>query len=130
MLIHLPCLNVLFCKICTNFAFLFFSVLSYCKDMIYIGVTYFLLPFVPFRSMQWNEGKGVLLMHEVLGKSVLVHKPGSLECGQGWQNVADNLNSLDEFRVNGRGIRDCIMNLIKKYRVKINKEKNEAGVVV
>ena len=73
--------------------------------------------------MQWNEGKGVLLMHEVLGKSVLVHKPGSLECGQGWQNVADNLNSLDEFRVNGRGIRDCIMNLIKRYRVKINKEK-------
>ena len=73
--------------------------------------------------MQWNEGKDVLLMRDVLGKSVLVHKPSSQERGQEWQNIADTLNSLDEFHVTGRGIKDHIMKLIKKYRVLINKEK-------
>ena len=68
--------------------------------------------------MQWNEAKDVVLMCEELGKSLLVHKSGSQERGQGWQNVADTLNSLGEFHVTSRGIRDRIMNLIKKYRVK------------
>ena len=73
--------------------------------------------------MLWNDGKDVVLMREVLGESVLVHKLGSQERGQGWQNVADTLNSLKEFHVTGRGMKYRIMNLIKKYRVKISKEK-------
>ena len=68
-------------------------------------------------------------MREELGKNVFVHKPGSQERGQGWQNVEDALNSVEELHVTGRSIRDCIMNLIKKYRVKINKEKRETGLV-
>ena len=44
--------------------------------------------------MQWNEGKNVLLMREILEKSVPVHKQSSQERGQGWQNVSDTLNSL------------------------------------
>ena len=100
--------------------------LSCSKNLICTGVTYFFLPLiVSFRSMQWNEIKDVLLMREVLGKSVLVHKPGSHERGQGWQNVADTVNSLDKFHVICRGTRNRIMNLVKKYRAKISKEKNE-----
>ena len=78
--------------------------------------------------MQWNEGKDVLLMREVLSKSVAVHKLGSQEHGQVWKNVADTFNSLDEFDETGRGVKDRIINLIKEYRVKINKEKNETGL--
>ena len=73
--------------------------------------------------MQWKEGKDVLLMREVLGKSVLMHKPGGQERGQGWQNVTDTLNSLDEFHVTGGGIRDRIMNLTKKTQSKDQKRK-------
>ena len=78
--------------------------------------------------MQWNEGKDVLLMREVLGKSVAVYKLGSQEHGQVWKNVADTFNSLDEFNETGRGVKDRMINLIKEYRVKINKEKNEIGL--
>ena len=80
--------------------------------------------------MQWHEGKDLMLMHEVLGKSLLVHKPGSQECGHGWQNVADNLNSHDEFRVTVGGTRDRIINLIKKCRIKNNKPDSKIEVLL
>ena len=64
-------------------------------------------------------------MREVLGKSVLILKPGSQERGQAWQRVADKLNALDGFHLTGRAVRDRIMTLIKKFKVKINKDKNQ-----
>ena len=69
--------------------------------------------------MQWNDDKDVLLMREVLGKSVLILKPGSQERGQAWQRVADELNALDGFHLTGQAVRDRIMKLIKKFKVKI-----------
>ena len=77
--------------------------------------------------MQWNDDKDVLLMREVLGKSVLILKPGSQERGQAWQRVADKLNALGGFHLTGRAVRDRIRTLIKKFKVKINKEKNQTG---
>ena len=77
--------------------------------------------------MQWNDDKDVLLMREVLGKSMLILKPGSQERGQAWQRVADELNALDGFHLTGRAVRDRIMTLIKKFKVKINKDKNQTG---
>ena len=72
--------------------------------------------------MQWNDDKDVLLMREVLGKSVLI-----LKRGQAWQRVADELNALNGFHLTGRAVRDRIMKLIKKFKVKINKDKNQTG---
>ena len=77
--------------------------------------------------MQWNDDKDVLLMREVLGKSMLILKPGTQERGQAWQRVADELNALDGFHLTGRAVRDRIMTLIKKFKVKINKDKNQTG---
>lgn len=77
--------------------------------------------------MQWTEEKEVLTMREVLGQTILIHKPGSPERGQGWQKVADTLNNIDGFNVSGRAIRDKITALIKKFKVLINKEKSETG---
>ena len=54
--------------------------------------------------MQWTAIKEVLAMREVLGKSILLHKPGSQEWGQGWQKVADTLNLIDGFIVTGRAV--------------------------
>ena len=77
--------------------------------------------------MQWNDDKDVLLMREVLGKSVLILKPGSQERGQAWQRVADELSALDGFHLTGRAVRDRIMTLIKKFKAEINKDKNQTG---
>jgi len=44
-------------------------------------------------------------------KNVLIHKSGSPERGQGWQKVADTLNSIKGFHVSGRAVRDKIMYL-------------------
>ena len=78
--------------------------------------------------MQWTAIKEVLAVREVLGKSILLHKPGSQERGQGWQKVADTLNLIDGFIVTGRAVRDKIMALIKKHRPMINKEKTQTGI--
>ena len=78
--------------------------------------------------MQWTAIKEVLAMREVLGKSILLHKAGSQERGQGWQKVADTLNLIDGFFFTGRAVRDKIMALIKKYRFMINKEKTQTGI--
>ena len=78
--------------------------------------------------MQWTAIKEVLAMREVLGKSILLHKPGSQERGQGCQKVADTLNLIDGFFFTGRAVRDKIMALIKKYIFMINKEKTETGI--
>ena len=72
--------------------------------------------------MQWNDNKDVLLMREVLGKSVLILKPGSQERGQAWQRVADELNALDGFDLTGGAVRDRIITLIKKFKVKIKRK--------
>ena len=69
--------------------------------------------------MQWNDDKDVLLIREVLGKSVLILKPNSQERCQAWQRVADELNALDRFHLTGRAVRDRIMTLIEKFKVKI-----------
>ena len=52
--------------------------------------------------MQWNEAKDVLMMREVASEGVLQHKSGSKERGQGWQKVADVLNTLDGLTVNNQ----------------------------
>ena len=78
--------------------------------------------------MQWTEEKEVLLMREVIGKDVLVHKAGSQERGQGWQSVADTLNSIEEFILSGRSVRDKIMAIIKKYKPLINKDIQGTGL--
>ena len=76
--------------------------------------------------MQWHEDKDLMLMHEVLGKSLLVHKPGSQECGHGWQNVADNLNSHDEFRVTVLEIHQNAMGTIRQTKKRSSDDEKAA----
>ena len=62
-------------------------------------------------------------MWEVLGKSILLHKPASQERGQGWQKVSNRLSLIDGFVVTGLAVWDKIMALIKKHRPMMSKEK-------
>ena len=79
--------------------------------------------------MQWTAIKEVLAMREVPGKSILRHKPGSQERGQGSQKMANTLNLIDGFIVTGGSVRDKIMALIKKQRPMINKEQSQTRIV-
>ena len=76
--------------------------------------------------MKWTAIEEVLAMREVLGKNILLHKPGSHKRGQGWQKVADTLNLIDRFIVTGWTVREKIMALIKKHRLMINKEETQS----
>ena len=78
--------------------------------------------------MQWDENKDVVMMREVLGCSVLTHKAGSKERGQGWQKVAETLNTVEGFQVISRGVRDRILTLQRKQKAKVNKDIKTSGL--
>ena len=78
--------------------------------------------------MQWTNEKEVLMMREVIGKSVLSHKSGTQERSNGWQKVADTLNTLEGFQLTDRAVRDKIGAIVKKYRPLINKEIQDTGL--
>ena len=77
--------------------------------------------------MQWNNDRDVMMMREVTALGVLVHKSGSKERGQLWQQVADSLNENEEIYVTARGVRDRLMTIMKKHRIHMNKEKKLSG---
>ena len=78
--------------------------------------------------MQWDEDKDVLIMREVLGASILTHKAGSKDSGQGWQKVAETLGTIERFQVTGRGVRDRILTLQRKQKAKLNKDGKATGL--
>ena len=77
--------------------------------------------------MVWNENKDIMMMREIAGKGVLLHKSKSKERCQGWQDVADALNTHESFFVTSRAVRDRFTNLMKKNKVQINKELKTTG---
>ena len=78
--------------------------------------------------MQWDENKDVLMMRGVLGTSILTHKAGSKERGQGWPKVVETLNTIEGFQVTGRGVRDRILTLQRKQKAKLNKDGKATGL--
>ena len=69
-----------------------------------------------------------MMMREVIGKNVLIHKSGTQERSNGWQKVADTLNTIEGFHLTDRAVRDKINALIKKFRPLINKNIQDTGV--
>ena len=79
--------------------------------------------------MNWTEEKDTLMMREVAFNGLLLHKPGSKERGQGWQQVANRLSTEEGFlTITQRGVRERLTNIMKKHKTKMNREKNETGV--
>ena len=60
------------------------------------------------------------MMKEVLGASILKHQASSKERGQGWQKVAETLNTIERFQVTGWGVKDRILTLQRKQKAKLN----------
>ena len=88
----------------------------------------FLVIFCLTRSvMVWSDEKDFVLLKEVAGEGVFNSKPGSRERGGSWQVVANKLNSLPQFTVNARAVRDRFNNISKKLKAKLAKEATESG---
>ena len=67
-------------------------------------------------------------MREVLDSSILAHKAGSKERGQGWQKVAETLNTIERFQATGQGVRDRILTLQRNQKANLNKDGKATGV--
>ena len=74
--------------------------------------------------MVWSDEKDFIMLKEVAGEGVFDSKPGSKERGSSWQLVANKLNSLPQFTVNARAVRDRFNNISKKIKSKVNKRGN------
>ena len=78
--------------------------------------------------MVWNNEKDIMLMREMLGQDIFVHKAGSRERGNIWQLIATTLNSLEGFTVTSRSCRDHFLAISRKYTVQNNKDERLTGV--
>ena len=67
------------------------------------------------------------MLKEVAAEGVFDSKPGSRERGTSWQKVANKQNSLPQFSVNSRSIRDRFNNISRKLKAKLSRESNESG---
>ena len=77
--------------------------------------------------MVWSDAKDYVMLKEVAGLGVFDSKPRSRERGTAWQNVANKLNSLPNFTVNRRAVRDRFNTISRKIKAKLTREANESG---
>ena len=68
--------------------------------------------------MLWNDQKDELLCREILLFEPCKFKARTREKSSSWKSIADNLNSLDGFKVDARSVRErCgVMRLILKQK--------------
>ena len=80
--------------------------------------------------MVWTEHHDILFLREILHIQPWVHRHGSVERGQSWDEIAAVLNSLEEpyFKVTSRSVRDRYALLVKKYKAKWSKEDKASGI--
>ena len=94
--------------------------------MIVINDTFFI-----FRQqvMAWTKQHDILLCREILHIQPWLHRHGSVERGQLWDEIAAVLNSLEKpgFKVTFRSVRDRYGLLVKKYKTKWNEEGKSSG---
>ena len=80
--------------------------------------------------MEWSEKHDVVLCREVLLMEPYQHPYRSKERGDVWNQIALNLNGLDDpkFTVNKRSVRDRLTLLITKHKAKMRQEENASGI--
>ena len=80
--------------------------------------------------MKWSESHDILFVREVLVSSLYETRNGSPERGKVWDEIAENLNKLENplFSVSKRSLRDRLSLLIKRYKAKVREEDRESGI--
>ena len=80
--------------------------------------------------MVWTEEHDTIFVREILHIQPWIHRHGSVERGQAWDEIAAILNSLEEpfFKVTPRSVRDRYSLLVKKYKAKWRTEDKASGI--
>ena len=81
-------------------------------------------------NMEWTEDHDHSLCQEMLALEPFKAKKGSVTRGQIWDQIANNLNSLElpRFKVTKRSVRERYMLLIEKLKRKLKEEENASGI--
>ena len=81
------------------------------------------------QGIGWTEQHDILLSREILHIQPWLHRHGSIERGQLWNEIAAVLNSLEKpgFKITSRSVRDRYGLLVKKYKTKWNEEEKSSG---
>ena len=80
--------------------------------------------------MKWSEEHDLMLCREVLVMEPFKYPKQSIERGEIWGEIAQNLNrlSLPKFTVRTRSVRDRLTLLLKKYKEKMRNEEQGSGM--
>ena len=89
--------------------------------------------FLNFFSLgnHWSGLSNMTFYFLILHIQPLIHRHGSVERGQAWDEIASILNSLVEepfFKVTPRSARDRYSLLVKKYKSKWRAEEKASGI--
>ena len=82
--------------------------------------------------MHWLNEHDLILVREVLLFEPWRYRQGSVERGNVWKTVSENLNGMEQpkFKVNERSIRDRLKLLMNKFKKNDNAERNASGIEV
>ena len=75
--------------------------------------------------MEWTETHDILLLREIMTSDLFKFKKGSVQRGERWEEITDNLNDISDpsFSLKDkRAVRDRWALLRKKYKSKLREE--------
>ncbi|XP_033096684.1 stress response protein NST1-like [Anneissia japonica] len=78
--------------------------------------------------MNWNGEKDVELLREMAVTNPFMHKKGTRERGRLWENVGENLNKIDGYKVDQRSVRERWAKLRKNLLKKNANEIKASGI--
>ena len=79
--------------------------------------------------MEWTETHDVLLLREIMTSDLFKFKKGSVQRGERWEEITDNLNHIsDPSLKDKRAVRDRWALLRKKYKSKLREEEAGSGI--
>ena len=78
--------------------------------------------------MEWTEDHDLCLSQEIISLEPFKARKGSIARGNIWDQIANNLNSLEirRYRVSKRSVRERYTLLIEKLKKKLKKKRGES----
>ena len=80
--------------------------------------------------MSWTMERDTIFCHEIMVSRLFETRKSSIERGQVWESIADNLSSIREptFKVDQRAVRDHYKKLITRFKRKQREELPASGI--
>ena len=82
------------------------------------------------KRFKWSKEHDILMLRDVNASEIWMTKPGSMERGDGWKQIADRLNKIESpnFECTARSVREHFQTLIEKRKVVNREEERASGI--